>query len=246
MNALSETALTILIVVTSQATLGDGTEPSGLWLEELATPYRVLNQAGARVDIVSMAGGEIPVDPRSLQPRGSNPADVEAFLDDPAGRAALAASRALADADATAYDAIFFPGGHGTMWDFPDNPRLAALIRGYLDNGKPVAAVCHGPAALVGVRDETGSSLVAGRRISAFTDSEERAVGLDGTMPFLLESRLREEGARIESGPDFEPFAIRDGLLITGQNPASSAKVAQLLLEALAESKTRSDTPNPP
>lgn len=135
---------------------------------------------------------------------------------------------------ASGYDAILLPGGHGTMFDYPQNAALARLVVDFDAPGKVVAAVCHGPAGLVGARKADGTPVVAGRRVAAFTDSEERAAGLDKAVPFLLETRLKELGARHESGPDFKPFALRDGNLVTGQNPASAEPLAKLVMEALA------------
>lgn len=227
--------LKVLIVATSHGTLGSGGEATGLWLEELAVPYMVLREAGLEVQIASVRGGKLPIDPRSEQSRDEHPPAVQRFLDDSAATRAMSSSQKLADVDLQQFDAVFFPGGHGTMWDLPTDATVGQLVAGFLAAGKPVAAVCHGPAALVGARDAGGEPVVAGRTITAFSDSEEKAVGLMEVVPFALESRLRELGATVKTGADFEPFALRDDLLVTGQNPASSEKVARLLLEALAE-----------
>lgn len=227
--------LKVLIVATSHGTLGSGGEATGLWLEELAVPYRVLHEAGVEVEIASIRGGKLPIDPRSQKPHDEHPPGVQRFLEDPAAAKGMNSSRRLADVDLQRFDAVFFPGGHGTMWDLPTDATVGQLVAGFLAAGKPVAAVCHGPAALVGARDAAGKPIVSGRTVTAFSDSEEKVVGLMEVVPFALESRLRELGATVRTGPDFEPFALRDGLLVTGQNPASSEKVAQLLLEALAE-----------
>lgn len=229
--------LKLLIVATSHGTLGSGGEATGLWLEELAVPYMVLREAGLGVEIASVRGGKLPIDPRSEKPRDEHPPAVQRFLDDSVATRAMNSSRKLADVELQQFDAVFFPGGHGTMWDLPTDATVGQLVAGFLAAGKPVAAVCHGPAALVGARDAGGKPVVAGRTITAFSDSEERAVGLMEVVPFALESRLRELGATVMTGPDFEPFALRDDLLVTGQNPASSEKVARLLLEALAETR---------
>lgn len=229
--------LKVLIVATSHGTLGSGGEATGLWLEELAVPYMVLREAGLEVEIASVRGGKLPIDPRSEKPRDEHPPAVQRFLDDSVATRAMSSSRKLADLDLQQFDAVFFPGGHGTMWDLPTDATVGQLVAGFLAAGKPVAAVCHGPAALVGARDAGGEPVVAGRTITAFSDSEEKAVGLMEVVPFALESRLRELGATVKTGPDFEPFALRDDLLVTGQNPASSEKVARLLLEALAETR---------
>lgn len=223
----------ILFILTSASTMGVSEKPTGLWFEELATPYYAFLNAGASVTLASIEGGAAPIDPRSFKPKGDNEASVDRFLGDEAASKALAETLALSAIDISEYDAVFLPGGHGTMWDLPESAELAALIGRAWAQGKVVAAVCHGPAGLVNVRDETGAPLVSGRRVTAFSDSEERAAGLDEAVPFLLESRLRELGGRYESIADFQPFAITDGRLVTGQNPASSALTAKLMLEAL-------------
>ncbi|GGE20412.1 dimethylallyltransferase [Aureimonas endophytica] len=224
----------ILIITTSAATMGGTGKPTGLWFEELAVPYYAFVDAGAEVTLASIAGGPVPIDPRSVKPKGENEASVDRFLGDAAASKALAETPAVAALEGTAYDAVVLPGGHGTMFDLPESAELAALVGTAWAAGKVIAAVCHGPAGLVQARDESGAPLVRGRRVTGFSDSEERAVGLDEAVPFLLESRLRELGGRYESGADFQPFAVVDGRLVTGQNPASSALTAQRVLEALA------------
>jgi putative intracellular protease/amidase len=231
----------ILMVLTSQATMGEDGAPTGVWFEELATPYYAFVDAGADVDVASVAGGRIPIDPNSLQPAGKNPPSVERFLNDPVAMTKIERAPKLDMGDGVAriegagYAAVFLPGGHGTMWDLPQSQPLADLLTAAWRDGKVVAAVCHGPAGLVNARDETGQPLVAGRRVSAFSNTEEAAAGLTGTVPFALETRLRGLGARYESGPDFRPFAVRDGKLVTGQNPASSEAVAGMTLTAIRE-----------
>lgn len=220
----------ILIVTTSHARMGDTGKTTGLWFEELATPYWVFRDAGAEVTIASIAGGPVPIDATSIE--GEIPASVARFRDDAQAMAGLQASLPVADARADEYDAVFLPGGHGTMWDLPDDRALIALLEATWAAGKPVAAVCHGPAGLVNVRDPDGRPIVAGRRVSCFTNSEEAAVGLAETVPFLLETRLSVLGAEIQTAPDFQPLAVRDGQLVTGQNPASSEEVARLTLAA--------------
>ena len=189
--------------------------------------------------LASITGGPAPIDPRSVKPKGENEASVDRFLGDEAASSALNATLALSVIDSSEYDAVFLPGGHGTMWDLPESAELAALLGKAWADGKVVAAVCHGPAGLVNVKDETGAPLVSGRRVTGFSDSEERAAGLDEAVPFLLETRLRELGGRYESVADFQPFAIADGRLVTGQNPASSALTARLTLEALNSGNAR-------
>ncbi|MBD1204862.1 MAG: type 1 glutamine amidotransferase domain-containing protein [Rhodobacteraceae bacterium] len=224
----------ILIITTSAATMGTSDDPTGLWLEELTTPWYAFVDAGVNLTLASIAGGRIPVDPRSLKPVGENDASVDRALKDATFQRLIAETSKFDTLDASHYDAILLPGGHGTMFDYPENAALARLVAAFDAAGKVVAAVCHGPAGLVGARKADGTPVVAGRRVAAFTDSEERAAGLDKAVPFLLETRLKELGAQHESGPDFKPFALRDGNLVTGQNPASAKPLAKLVMEALA------------
>lgn len=222
----------ILVILTSHDRIGDSDRKTGVWFEELTTPYYAFRDAGALVDIASVAGGKVPVDPHSVEETGMNPASVGRFLADPVAMAKIANATAIVDVPVEDYDAVFLPGGHGTMWDMPDNATLAGLLSTAWATGKVVAAVCHGPAGLVGVRDAAGKPLVAGRIVAAFTNEEEAAAGLADQVPFLLETRICDLGARYESGPAFQPFARRDGKLVTGQNPQSSEEVARLVLEA--------------
>jgi len=219
----------ILMVVTSHERLGSTETKTGFWLEELAAPYQTFVQAGARVDIASPFGGRPPADPKS---EAEPSAAVRAFEADPAARTKLAATQRLSDVKDT-YDAYFVVGGHGVMWDLAENPTLALLLARAYEGGKVVAAVCHGPAALVNVRLSSGSPLVAQRRVTGFSNAEEEAVGLAQVVPFALETQLRERGGKYEAGPLWQPFAIRDERLVTGQNPASSALAAQQTLLAL-------------
>jgi putative intracellular protease/amidase len=224
----------VLMIVTSHARLGDTGKPTGLWAEELAVPYFALRDAGVQVDIASPAGGRVPLDPASLKPAGQNEPAVERLLSDEAMQRLVAGTAKVAEFDGAAYDAVFLPGGHGTMWDLPSDAGVIRAVESAYAAGRLVAAVCHGPAGLVGAKKPDGEPLVKGLKVNAFTDAEEEAVGLSRVMPFLLESRLRELGGRFEGAPSWQPHAVRDGQLITGQNPMSSAKVAQLLLEALS------------
>lgn len=236
----------VLIVTTSHEKMGSTGHPTGVWLEELAVPYYALQDGGAEITLASIKGGRIPFDPRSLPaeagagsgegPAGQQevPEAVRRFLAD--GRAMAAASNtpAVAGIEPAGFDAVFLPGGHGTMWDLPESEALARLVGTLFDQGGIVAAVCHGPAGLVSARRRDGRPIVEDRRVNGFTNSEERAVGLADVVPFLLEDRLKDLGGRFECGPDWQPFAVRDGNLITGQNPQSSALVAQHVLTAVA------------
>lgn len=223
----------ILMVATSADRMTPGTEPTGVWLEELTTPYYAFRDAGAEVTLASIAGGAVPVDQRSVNADGENDPSVERYLKDADLQAEVANTPVFTDVDPAGYDALFLPGGHGTMFDYPGSEALARLVERFDREGKIVAAVCHGPAGLVSAKKADGTPFVAGRRVAAFTDSEERAVGLDQAVPFLLESHLKELGARHEGGPDFQPFALRDDRLVTGQNPQSAARTAELVMEAL-------------
>ena len=226
-----------LIVLTSHAKLGETDKPTGFYWEELAVPYWRLRDAGLTVDLASLAGGAAPADPGSEAEEG-RPEAVQRFLDDADAMAQRQATLAIAGVDPTAYDLIFLPGGHGTMWDFAQSARLGAVVAQAYEAGAVVGAVCHGPAGLVGARLSDGRPLVAGKRVNSFTDAEEEAVGLTKVVPFLLESRLRELGGLFEGNAEnFQAHAVRDERLVTGQNPQSSERVASLLLQALAEGR---------
>ena len=227
---MAEQTPNILILTTSHKQLGDTERVTGSWLEELTTPYYAFVDAGATVTVASIQGGAVPIDPESQAEAAEKPPSVKRFLEDEAVQQAITSPPALEDIDANDYDAIFLPGGHGTMWDLPNNTVLSNVVSQTLADGRVVAAVCHGPAGLVSAVTKDGEPVVKGRQVATFTDSEESAVGLMGTVPFLLESKLRELGAKICKVWDFEGYAIADENLITGQNPASSEQVAQLVL----------------
>lgn len=216
----------ILMVLTSADRLLNG-EATGLWLEEFAVPYGVFKAAGYRIKVVSPKGGATPIDPRSSEDAGSHPEWAEA-------RDVLRHTEALdRQLSARDFDAIFLPGGHGTVFDLPGHPVLGKLLADFDDQGRIWSAVCHGPAAFIGVTRKGGVPLVEGRNLTAFSDSEEMAVGLQQAVPFLLESTLRELGALVRVGPDFAVQVVRDRNLITGQNPASSELDARRVVEAL-------------
>lgn len=222
-------SLTILILLTSQSVMPGAGKPTGVWLEEFTSPYYRFADAGAEITVASIQGGAVPIDPRSL---GDEAASVARYREDAAAQALIAQSKPLAEVAAKDYDIVFLPGGHGTMWDLPESKQLGQLLVRTLDANRVVAAVCHGPAGLVAAIRANGEPLVKGRRVSAFSDSEEKAAGLTEVVPFLLESRLRELGAKVETGPDFKPFVVTDGKLVTGQNPASAEGVAEAALAA--------------
>ncbi|MDX1623933.1 MAG: type 1 glutamine amidotransferase domain-containing protein [Gemmatimonadota bacterium] len=220
----------VLVVVTSRDRVDEDT-PTGLWLEEFAVPYGEFLDHGYAVTVASPEGGIVPIDPRS-EP------DEEAAERWEDALARLRDTLELAVIDPAEHDAIFLPGGHGTMFDFPGNRELTELLLAFARDDKPIAAVCHGPAAFVGIERADGRPFVDGVRMTAFTDAEEREVGLVEEMPFLLESRLREEGAHFVAEENWADHVERDGRVITGQNPRSSASAARELALALQEAKT--------
>ncbi|HIK32148.1 MAG TPA: type 1 glutamine amidotransferase domain-containing protein [Oscillatoriales cyanobacterium M59_W2019_021] len=220
----------ILIVITSHDRLGETGQKTGFWLEELASPYYVFVDAGAEVTLASIKGGEPPLDPKSHLPE-SQTESTQRFMADEEAKTRLQNTVAIADINAEDYDAIFLSGGHGTMWDFPNSVELTQTLEAFDRDGKVIAAVCHAPAALVAVKSASGEPLVKGRTITAFTDSEERAVQLESVVPFLLETRLRDLGSNFKAEADFAPHVEEDGLLISGQNPASSELAAERVLQ---------------
>jgi putative intracellular protease/amidase len=227
----------VLIVLTSHDQLGATGNKTGFWLEEFAAPYYRLKDAGAQVTLASPKGGQPPLDPKSSEPDAQTDA-TRRFATDSAAQAELANTRRLADIDASRFDGVFYPGGHGPLWDLSADPVSISLIEGFIADGKPVAAVCHAPAVLVNAKSDNGGPLVDGLRVTGFSNSEEAAVGLTDIVPFLLEDRLASLGGRYERGDDWQAKVVVDGQLITGQNPASSAAVADALLEKLADVKT--------
>ena len=219
-----------VIVLTNHGTLGATGTPTGYYLGEAAHPWHVFAEAGFRVTFASPRGGPAPVDPSSVD--RDDPV-MAAFLDDPEVQQAVDHTVALDALDLDEVDALVFAGGHGTMWDLPGDPDVARAILETYDDGGVVGAVCHGPACFVGVVDEEGRPFVAGRRLAAFTDSEERAARKEAIVPFLLETRLRELGAEVETAADFTEKVVVDGRVVTGQNPASAAKMADEIVRVV-------------
>lgn len=217
--------LHLLFVVTSASRMTSG-KATGLWLEEFALPYLRCRSAGIRISVASPAGGQAPLDPRSAAEADLHPEWAPAL-------AALVQTEALNKVHAEPFDAVFIPGGHGCMFDLAGSSAMARLLREFQQQHKYIAALCHGPAALVQVRNEQGVPLIAGRKLTAFSNAEEDAVNLSSAMPFLLETALRDAGAHYSAAANFESHAVRDEWLITGQNPASSAATVELLLQAL-------------
>jgi putative intracellular protease/amidase len=232
----------VLIITTSHTQLGNSGKPTGVWAEELVAPYYQLLDAGASVSLASPLGGAVGFDPGSLKPAGQNDALVERFLADPKAQAAAQTAQRVASVDASQFDAVFFPGGHGTMWDLPVDAGVTCAVEAAFAANKIIASVCHGAAGLVSAKRTDGMSIVKGRRINSFTDAEEAAVGLTAVVPFQLESRLRELGALFEGAANWQAFVLRDGQFITGQNPQSSKLVAQHLVAALGLNATATAT----
>ncbi|MBE7941230.1 MULTISPECIES: type 1 glutamine amidotransferase domain-containing protein [Ramlibacter] len=224
----------ILIVLTSHDKLGDTGKKTGFWLEELAAPYYVFKDAGAELTLASPLGGQPPLDPKSDQPDALTD-DTRRFRADSAAMQALATTKKLSSVRAQDFDAVFYPGGHGPLWDLAESAESRALIESTLAAGKPVAAVCHAPGVLRHVKAPDGSPLVRGKRVTGFANTEEEAVGLTRVVPFLVEDMLKSAGGQYAKGPDWKSFVLTDGLLVTGQNPQSSAAGARALLQVLEE-----------
>ena len=222
----------ILIVITSHDQLGNTGEKTGFWLEEFVVPYYVLKDAGATITLASPKGGQPPLDPKSDVPENQTES-TKRFRADIDLQAELARTKKLADVSADDFDAVFYPGGHGPMWDMVDNATSIALIEAFVKAGKPVGAVCHAPVALANVRGKNGEYLIKGKRVTGFSNAEEKAVGLTEVVPFLLEDRLKERGGLYSKGADWSPYVQVDGKLVTGQNPASSGPAAKEMLKLL-------------
>ena len=222
----------ILVVLTSHSQLGDTGHTTGFWLEELAAPYYVFKDAGAELTLASPKGGQPPLDPKSDDPNAQTEA-TRRFKADSAANAELAATVRLDSLSARDFDAVFYPGGHGPLWDLVDNEASIRLIEDFWAGNKPVSAVCHAPIALVNARDENGQHIVKGREVTGFTNSEEEAVGLTKVVPLLVEDTMIARGAKYSKVDDWQSYARQDGNLITGQNPGSSEAVAKLVLAAL-------------
>jgi putative intracellular protease/amidase len=230
--------MNILMVLTSHDRLGDTGKKTGFWLEEFAAPYYVFKDAGANITLASPQGGQPPLDPKSDDPDAQTDA-TRRFKGDPAAQQALANTVKLSGVSAAGFDTVFYPGGHGPMWDLVGDPDSIKLVETMYAAGKPVAAVCHAPGVLRDVKAPDGSPLVKGKRVTGFTNSEEAAVGLTDVVPFLVEDMLTEKGGKYSKGPDWAPYVLTDGKLITGQNPASSEPAARALLQLLETAGVR-------
>jgi putative intracellular protease/amidase len=224
----------VLTVLTSHDQLSNTGVKTGFWLEELAAPYYAFKDAGYEIALASPKGGQPPIDPKSEQPNFQTDL-TRRFEADAAAKAQLAATVRLASVRQEDFDTVFYPGGHGPLWDLAEDPNSIKLIESFLAANKPVALVCHAPGALRHVKTPDGKSLVAGKKITGFTNSEEKAVHLTDVVPFLVEDDLKARGAKFEKVADWQPFVVTDGLLITGQNPASSGPAAKALIDALSK-----------
>jgi putative intracellular protease/amidase len=222
----------ILMVMTSHDQLGNTGLKTGLWLEEFAAPYFVFRDAGVNLTLASLKGGQPPIDPKSDLPENQTPA-MTRYKKDHVAQEAFARTAKLSDMRAEDFDAVYYPGGHGPMWDLAESSTSIALLESFYNSGKFIALVCHAPGVLHRVTFE-GKPLVKGKRVTGFTNSEEEQVHLTKVVPFLVEDELKRLGGHFEKAPDWESFVVVDGRLITGQNPASSTAVAQTLLKLLS------------
>lgn len=222
----------ILIVLTSHDRLGDTGHKTGFWLEEFASPYYAFKDAGAAITLASPTGGQPPIDPKSDEP-GAQTEATRRFQQDVEAQRQLASTVPLASVQVTDFDAVFYPGGHGPLWDLTNDTASIALIEATARAGKPLGLVCHAPGALIKARGTDGRPLIAGRKVTGFSNSEEAAVGLTTVVPFLIEDEFQRLGGHYEKGADWHPYVATDGCLVTGQNPASSESVAKALLQLL-------------
>lgn len=224
----------ILVVLTSHSDLGDSGHKTGFWVEEFAAPYYAFIDAGAEVTVATPKGGQAPIDPNSAAPDAQTDA-TRRFYDDQAAQDVITHTLKLSDMKQDDFDAIFYPGGHGPLWDLTENPESIALIESFIAANKPISSVCHAPSAFLNIKDANGEYFIKGKTVTGFTNSEEAAVQLTDVVPFLLEDEMKKRGADYKNTADWTPFAVQDGLMITGQNPASSELVAEKLLAQLAK-----------
>lgn len=222
----------ILIVLTSHSDLGNTGKKTGFWVEEFAAPYYKLKDAGAEITLASPKGGQPPIDPKSAEPENQTEA-TRRFDSDPELKSLLSQTHQLSGLSADDFDAVFYPGGHGPLWDLTTDRDSIQLITDFWAAKKPVAAVCHAPAVLLNVLEENGEPLVKDKKVTGFTNSEEAAVGLTGIVPFLVEDQLKAKGGVYSKAEDWASYVVQEGLLITGQNPGSSEAVAERLLTLL-------------
>lgn len=224
----------VLMVLTSHDQMGDTGHKTGFWLEEFTAPYYVFRDAGADITIASPKGGQPPIDPNS-ETEDALTETTRRFQQDAHAKEALASTKKLADVDMNDYDALFYPGGHGPLWDLVNDDKSVALIKAAYEQDKVIGAVCHAPAVFRDVEIKPGQNLVGGRNVTGFSNSEEDTVGLTNVVPFLLEDMLKEKTATYTCGDDFTPHIVVDGKLITGQNPPSSEGTAKAVMQALQQ-----------
>lgn len=222
----------ILMVLTSHSELGNTGKKTGFWIEEFAAPYYVFLDAGASITIASPKGGHPPIDPSSDTAENQTPAVIR-FKADEILQKILSESQVLSTVSSDDFDAVFYPGGHGPLWDLTNDKDSIHLIEDFWDSKKPIAAVCHAPAVLLNVKDDAGNVLITGKKVTGFTNSEEAAVKLTEVVPFLLENELKNKGGIYSKKEDWASYVVTDGMLITGQNPASSEAAAKELLHIL-------------
>ena len=222
----------VLFVLTSHYELGNTGEKTGFWVEEFAAPYYLLKDKGVNITLASPKGGQPPIDPKSNEPDFQTPA-TKRYFEDKETMELMANTKKLTEVNADDFDAVFYPGGHGPLWDLAESETSATLIESFYSSNKPVAAVCHAPGVFKNVKDQNGEPLVKGKQVTGFTNTEEEAVQLTDVVPFLVEDMLKEKGGVYSKKDDWSEYAIEDGLLITGQNPASSELVAEMLLRRL-------------
>jgi putative intracellular protease/amidase len=227
----------VLFITTSHDALGNTGEKTGVWLEELAAPYYVFDDADVTITIASPKGGEVPIDPKSLDVEALTTTSLR-FHQDHWASNSIQQAIALKEINEAEYDAVFLPGGHGPMWDLADNKVLKKILEAFYNNHKPMGFVCHGVAGLVSLQNKEGDPMVKGLKMTSFSDSEEEATGLTRVVPFLLETKLRSLGANYHKGADFSNYVIADDNIITGQNPASSEDVAIEILSMITPQKT--------
>jgi len=223
----------ILMILTSHSELGNTGKKTGFWVEEFATPYYKMKDAGVAITIASPKGGQPPIDPLSTEPANQTEA-THRFDKDEKLKELLAHTKRLSELSVDDFDAVFYPGGHGPLWDLTNDKNSIKLIEDFYNKQKPIAFVCHAPAALLKVKAENGQPLIKGKKITSFSNTEEEAAGLTKVVPFLLEDELKKLGAHYSKGANWSAYTQQDGLLISGQNPASSEEVAKLLLKVLA------------
>lgn len=232
LQAQAQKKLKVLFVLTSHDQLGNTGKKTGFWIEEFATPYYYFSDHQVEVTVATPKGGQAPIDPKSNEPDFQTDA-TKRYFNDARAQELLRNTKKLSSVNQEQFDAVFYPGGHGPMWDLAKDKSSISLLQSFYEHGKPLALVCHGPAALVNVTDKQGNYLIKGKRVSGFSNTEEEAVQLSKVVPFSLENTLKERGATYQKGADWSSYTVQDGLLLTGQNPQSSQELAEKLLKLI-------------